>query len=295
MTARSCPTCHGLGPSPRTILDGDGMSTCADGWHADVSRALADAQAGLTRAEHSRAARMTATAPPTDQEVWAALGNATVQVWFCPVRAHRTVEWRGNVAHCTHGTCELTSEDTRPWIRDMAEAIAKAEAERDAAREELRQERLRHQLAEREVADVKAAHHAALIEVADLRAEVERLRDALPDRIDPAHVRPMLRLLGPARMVLDKAAVLLGEHGDGAEAAEMAQRITDWIGHPVTDEPAWATLPCEHPADVTTAEREPSDPLKTFACRTCRPCMARMVAGYAPGLVDGAPILDGTL
>lgn len=62
--------------------------------------------------------------------------TAVVRAWFCPIRSHRTVDWRGDVAHCTHGTCELTSEDTRPWLRDMADRIAKAEAEWDRFREE---------------------------------------------------------------------------------------------------------------------------------------------------------------
>jgi len=71
-------------------------------------------------------------------DLWSGgLGDALIRAWFCPVRSHRTVEWRGDVAHCTHGTCQLTSEDTRPWLQDIAEAIAKAEAERDAARAEL--------------------------------------------------------------------------------------------------------------------------------------------------------------
>lgn len=95
--------------------------------------------------------------------------------------------------------------------------------------------------------------------------------------IEPEFIPAALRLLGPARMVLDQVAVILGEHPGqpGYEAAEMAQRIVDWIGHPVTDEPAWATLPCEH----------------NGACGTCRPCKARVRAGYRAGLVDGAPVI----
>ena len=77
------------------------------------------------------------TAEEHREDVWEFLGRQRVRAWFCPVRSHRTVEWRGDVAHCTHGTCELTSEDTRPWLQDMAEAIAKAEAERDEARLQL--------------------------------------------------------------------------------------------------------------------------------------------------------------
>jgi hypothetical protein len=120
-------------------------------------------------------------------------------------------------------------------------------------------------------------------------------RSAIPDDIDPSHIRAMLHLLGPARMVLDRYAVIFevrGETGNAREAQEMAQRIVDWIGHPVTDEPAWATLPCEQPDELTTEERDPGNPIRLVACRTCRPCVARMAAGYAPGLVDGAPVVD---
>lgn len=48
------------------------------------------------------------------------------------------------------------------------------------------------------------------------------------------------KLLGPARMVLDRCAedVL----GCQAEAADMAQRIVDLIGHSVTDEPPHALV-----------------------------------------------------
>jgi hypothetical protein len=122
-------------------------------------------------------------------------------------------------------------------------------------------------------------------------AETERIRAAIPSGIDPRLVRPMLRLLGPARMILDRCAQ---ENTPCArdEAADMAQRIVDWIGHPVTDEPAWATLPCEQPHEIRTEEHIPGNPLAVLPCRTCRPCMARMAAGYAPGLVDGVPVID---
>lgn len=48
------------------------------------------------------------------------------------------------------------------------------------------------------------------------------------------------RLLGVARMVLDLVAAGDASRWDEArrEAADVAQRITDEIGHPVTDEPA---------------------------------------------------------
>jgi hypothetical protein len=61
--------------------------------------------------------------------------------------------------------------------------------------------------------------------VTDHKAEVERLATRT-------------RLLGPARMVLDRCAE--GEPGCAADAAVMAQRIVDWIGHEVTDEPPTA-------------------------------------------------------
>jgi hypothetical protein len=68
-------------------------------------------------------------------------------------------------------------------------------------------------------------HDATEREATDLRAEVNRLT-------------VLNRLLGPARMVLDRCAE--NAPGCAAEAADMAQRIVDWIGHPVTDEPATA-------------------------------------------------------
>ncbi len=46
--------------------------------------------------------------------------GATIMFWICPVDAHRrpyqgvqTVEWRGNVAHCTFPGCGRTSTDPR--------------------------------------------------------------------------------------------------------------------------------------------------------------------------------------
>lgn len=60
-------------------------------------------------------------------------------------------------------------------------------------------------------------------------AEVERLRE----------LADFARLLGPARMVLDRCAEGVA---NPSEAADMAQRIVDLIGHPVTDEPPHALV-----------------------------------------------------
>jgi hypothetical protein len=82
------------------------------------------------------------------------------------------------------------------------------------------------------VASVCAAHVPRLIAALRVsRAEVERLRE----------LADFARLLGPARMVLDRAAV---DGGDDVreECADMAQRIVDLIGHPVTDEPPHALV-----------------------------------------------------
>lgn len=56
-----------------------------------------------------------------------------------------------------------------------------------------------------------------------------------------------IRLLGPARMVLDRCAEGVADTG---EAADMAQRIVDIIGHPVTDEPPHALVLIEELADA---------------------------------------------
>jgi len=65
--------------------------------------------------------------------------------------------------------------------------------------------------------------------VLELADEVERLSELA----DPA------RLLGPARMVLDRAAEGTAQAN---ECVNMAQRIVDLIGHPVTDEPPHALV-----------------------------------------------------
>jgi len=62
--------------------------------------------------------------------------------------------------------------------------------------------------------------------------EVERLRQG----------HDFARLLGPARMVLDRCAEAVAKPG---EAADMAQRIVDLIGHRVTDEPPHALVELE--------------------------------------------------
>jgi hypothetical protein len=103
----------------------------------------------------------------------------------------------------------MTEHVITTTLRELNERL---ERERNAVREQCRQQTLRQQqLAEREVTD--------------LRAQVESLT-------------VLTRLLGPARMVLDRCAETAP--GCAAEAADMAQRIVDWIGHPVTDEPATA-------------------------------------------------------
>jgi hypothetical protein len=68
-------------------------------------------------------------------------------------------------------------------------------------------------LAEREAADLREQHATATREVGNLRG-----------------------LLDSARRVLDVCA----EDHAGQNAATVAQRIVDWIGHSVTDEPATA-------------------------------------------------------
>lgn len=66
------------------------------------------------------------------------------------------------------------------------------------------------------------------------RAEVERLTE----------LADFARLLGPARMVLDRVAAQAWDDEESIrqECADMAQRIVDLIGHPVTDEPPHAIV-----------------------------------------------------
>lgn len=81
------------------------------------------------------------------------------------------------------------------------------------------------------------------------RAEVERL----------VELADFARLLGPARMVLDRCAELAP--GYQAEAADMAQRIVDLIGHPVTDEPPHALVERDELRSEVERLREMSDGL----------------------------------
>lgn len=62
-----------------------------------------------------------------------------------------------------------------------------------------------------------------------------------------------IRLLGPARMVLDRCAEGVADPG---EAADMAQRIVDLIGHPVTDEPPHALVLIDLLADAVFVAAE---------------------------------------
>ena len=69
-------------------------------------------------------------------------------------------------------------------------------------------------------------------------AEVDRLRE----------LADFARLLGPARMVLDRCAI---QHpSSDTQAADMAQRIVDLIGHPVTDEPPHAMVERDEASDA---------------------------------------------
>ena len=66
------------------------------------------------------------------------------------------------------------------------------------------------------------------------------MREALTEaRAEVEQLTNLTRLLGPARRVLDRCAEDASSDAR-AEAATMAQRIVDWIGHSVTDEPARA-------------------------------------------------------
>lgn len=69
---------------------------------------------------------------------------------------------------------------------------------------------------------------------------------------EPSHA-DYLRLLGAARMVLDRCAEGVAAPG---EAADMAQRIVDLIGHSVTDEPPHALLLIDLLADAVFVAAE---------------------------------------
>lgn len=71
----------------------------------------------------------------TDDELMAAIGNAPIQFWMCPVRQHGdrtdasgrpvvTVEWQGDIARCTAPGCGRTSTpdpaDPGHYDRDSA-------------------------------------------------------------------------------------------------------------------------------------------------------------------------------
>lgn len=60
-------------------------------------------------------------------DVREALGKARVMFWTCIREGHRHVEWDGDLARCAEPGCGITSDDTAPWLRDLADAIQKAE------------------------------------------------------------------------------------------------------------------------------------------------------------------------
>ncbi len=53
------------------------------------------------------------------ESIWADFLNMPIRFWVCPVDEHRrrqgvvTVEWEGDVAHCTWPGCNRTSADER--------------------------------------------------------------------------------------------------------------------------------------------------------------------------------------
>lgn len=63
-------------------------------------------------------------------DVKQALGKVRVVVWSCVREGHRHVEWEGDVARCAEPGCGITSDDTAPWLRDVADATQKAEDNR---------------------------------------------------------------------------------------------------------------------------------------------------------------------
>lgn len=73
-------------------------------------------------------------------------------------------------------------------------------------------------------------------------AQAARTSQVIHERNEFRELADAARLLGPARRVLDRVAE--GEV-TRAECADMAQRIVDLIGHPVTDEPPHALVELE--------------------------------------------------
>lgn len=76
------------------------------------------------------------------------------------------------------------------------------------------------------------------------------VRDSDPEAAD---LGDAAKLLGPARIVLDRCAE--GLPGAEVEAADMAQRIVDLIGHSSTDEPPHALVELEQLRTVADAAR----------------------------------------
>lgn len=76
------------------------------------------------------------------------------------------------------------------------------------------------------------------------------VRDGDPEATDLADAG---RLLGPARIVLDRCAQ--GLPGADVEAADMAQRIVDLVGHSSTDEPPHVLVELEQLRTVAELAR----------------------------------------
>lgn len=77
-------------------------------------------------------------------------------------------------------------------------------------------------------------------EVRNLKLAHVRLADAMAAAMEVIKDDDAVRLLGPARMVRYRCAERVP--GSAEEAAAMAQRIVDLIGHSVTDEPPRAVV-----------------------------------------------------